>query len=292
MMESAESLKLELSHISKDYTANGKKNRVLDDISGVLEGGSVVALVGENGSGKSTLLMIMATLLKPTAGSVLLNGQDVFSQFRSYRNQVTYITEEPPYVQELSVFQNLRYFKNLFGTKQDEVELANKVGLLQFIDERPNHLSKGYRQRLALAIGLLKDASIVLLDEPAEGLDIETKTIVKGIVKELRNAGKLVVYVTHDDDEIEGVAEKIIMLKSGKAVFFGNVEKFWEKFGKFYVVTFRKGREKASQVVMDHELYSLMSKYEVTHIRALGLREIVNLVSVEKKPDGGLGTQE
>lgn len=286
MIENIESFKLELSHISKEYAANGKRNRVLDDVNGALESGSVVALVGENGSGKSTLLMILATLLKPTTGNVLFNGKDVFSEFRDYRKRVTYITEEPPYVQELTVFQNLRYFKSLFNAEQDEVELANKVGLLEFIDKKPTQLSKGYRQRLALAIGLLKDASIVLLDEPAEGLDIETKAIVKNTVKDLRDSGRLVVYVTHDDDEIEGVVDKVIMLKKGRVVFFGDVEKFWEKFGKLYAVTFKKGREKVSQIVVDHELYSVMSKHEVTHIRPLGLREIVNLGDLEKGRGG------
>lgn len=272
-----ERFKLALVNLGKEYNVLGRRTKVLEDVNGTLESGTIVALVGENGSGKSTLLMILATVAKPTSGNVLLDGESVFSRLKVYRRLVTYIPEEPPFVRELSVLQNLRYFKAIYGSERDEVEFAERIGLAAVLDKKPTKLSRGYRQRLALAVGLLKDSRIVLLDEPAEGLDVETKGIVKNIVRNLRSEGKLVVYVTHDDDEIEGVADYVVMLRRGRVVFFDSVERFWEKFGRFYAVTFRNGREKVSRIVLSEELPTLMSKYEVTHIRALGLREIVNL---------------
>ena len=138
----------------------------------------------------------------------------------------------------------------------------------------------------ALYAFMLKQSKIVLLDEPAEGLDIETKAIVKNTVRNYKRLGKLVIYVTHDEDEIEDVCDKIIALRRGKTVFFGTVDEFWNKYEKYYAVTHLIGDEKRTEIMSLDQLKTRKFVLNVVHIRNLGLREILNLAdnSVES-PD-------
>ncbi len=283
---------LELKGVSKIFKStsplNGNTDErcAVEDISGILNSGEVVALIGENGSGKSTLLNILSTFLKPSSGSVFFDGKDVFKELRTYRSIVSYVSESGSCVPELSVASNLEYFSKIFNSNENIREICEKVGIAEFKDKRPNELSKGQRQRLALAVSMLKQSRIVLLDEPAEGLDIETKAIVKNTVRNYKRLGKLVIYVTHDEDEIEDVCDKIIALRRGKTVFFGTVDEFWNKYEKYYAVTYLVDDEKRTEIMSLDQLKTRKFVLNVVHIRNLGLREILNLAdnSVES-PD-------
>jgi len=259
---------------------------VLNNISGQVENGEVVAVIGENGSGKSTLLNVVGTFIRPVAGKIYYNNIDVFESIentRSYRRYITYSSEKVKFISELNLKDNLLYFKNLFNSKKDIVEIAKQVGIYNLLNKKPDTLSKGQKQRLSLAISLLKDSQIVLLDEPAEGLDIETKSVVKEIVKEFKKNNRIVFYVTHDEDEIEEVCDKIIALKNGNLIFFGNVNDFWNRYEKFYAVTYEIAGEKRTSRINIDELKLLQEKtnIKILHIRNLGLREIINLSETE-----------
>lgn len=270
---------LELKEVSKHVRINGTVNVVLSNVSCFLSGKQVVGLIGENGSGKSSLLKIIATVLKPTTGSVFYNGENVLKILDRYRSLVSYVSESNKFIDELTVRENLEYYSLLYKSTINLRDVVKKVALENVVAKKPGQLSKGYRQRLAIAVGLLKDSKIFLLDEPAEGLDTETKQIVKGIVNELKTRGALVIYVTHDDDELEDVCDAIIMLKGGRVSFFGTVDDFWRKYGKYYRTVYTEPGEgvKRNRIVSVEELNDLMKTHNITHIRPLGLREIVNL---------------
>lgn len=271
---------LKLNNLEKHF---GKEKKiVLDNINAEFKFGEVAAVIGENGSGKSTLLNIIATFIRPSKGEVYLNGNDVFKILNEYRQVVSYISEKVALIPELSVEDNLKYFHKVFKSSSDIQEISEKVSVKEFLNSKPSQLSKGQRQRVSIAISLLKDPKIVLLDEPAEGLDIETKQVVKNLVKEYRSNGKLVLYVTHDEDEIEEVCDKILALKAGKTVFFGTVEDFWKKYEKFYTVTYRFGNDKKTKIMSLDELNESKNKLEIVHLRNLGLREIINMAESMK----------
>jgi len=274
--------KLELRNISKSFKSNNSTDDfekcAIDGISGVLRTGEVVALIGENGSGKSTLLNILATFLRPSSGEIYFDRMNVFKNIKIYRSIVSYVSETGSYVPELNVMSNLEYFSKIFNSTENIQVICERVGILELKDARPNELSKGQRQRLALAVSLLKQSQIVLLDEPAEGLDIETKAIVKNTVKNYRKLGKIVIYVTHDEDEIEDVCDKIIALKKGRSVFFGTVDEFWDNYEKYYAVTYLVGNDKRTEIMSLEEFKMMSSELNIVHIRNLGLREVLNLV--------------
>jgi len=269
-----------------------KDKKALENINGIIDDGEVVAVIGENGSGKSTLLNVVATFIKPSSGKLIYNDMNVFERkenIEKFRELVSYVSEKSTFIHELTLTDNLLYFKSVFGSQKCIYEVSKRVNINNLLDKKPNKLSKGQKQRFALAISLLKDAKIILLDEPAEGLDIETKQIVKDLVKEFKEKGCTVFYVTHDEDEVEEVCDKIIALKDGKVKFFGTVDEFWKTYEKFYSVTFElleNPGKKLTRIMNIDELKIAQEKIRVLHIRNLGLREIINIaenVYVEHK---------
>lgn len=190
---------------------------------------------------------------------------------------VSYVSEKGTFITELSVEDNLIYFSKIFKSNANIKDILERVGITHILKNKPSSLSKGQRQRLSLAISMLKNPKIVLLDEPAEGLDVETKEVVKSLVSEYKNTGKLVFYVTHDEDEIEDVCDKILVLKSGESLFCGSVEDFWREYEKFYRVTYIFGGEKRTKIMNLQELNKISGQLNIVHVRNLGLREIINL---------------
>ncbi|ABS61052.1 ABC transporter ATP-binding protein [Fervidobacterium nodosum] len=269
---------LKLINLSKEFLdENGQKKIALKNINAEFDYGNVVAVIGENGSGKSTLLNIIATFLKPSNGLVLLNEKNIFEDIKKYREMVSYVSEKGTFITELSVEDNLIYFSKIFKSNANIKDILERVGITHILKNKPSSLSKGQRQRLSLAISMLKNPKIVLLDEPAEGLDVETKEVVKSLVSEYKNTGKLVFYVTHDEDEIEDVCDKILVLKSGESLFCGSVEDFWREYEKFYRVTYIFGGEKRTKIMNLQELNKISGQLNIVHVRNLGLREIINL---------------
>nr|WP_312058598.1 ABC transporter ATP-binding protein [Fervidobacterium pennivorans] len=260
-----------------------KDKKALENINGIIDDGEVVAIIGENGSGKSTLLNVVATFIKPSSGKLIYNDMNVFERkenIEKFRELISYVSEKSTFIPELTLRDNLLYFKSVFSSQRCIHDIAMHVKIDNLLDENPNKLSKGQKQRFALAISLLKDAKIILLDEPAEGLDIETKQIVKDLVKEFKEKSCIVFYVTHDEDELEEVCDKIIALKDGKIKFFGTVDEFWKTYEKFYSVTFEPPEnpgKKLTRIMNIDELKIAQEKVRVLHIRNLGLREIINI---------------
>lgn len=267
----------------ENITHKFREKTVLKEINGSIDDGEVVAVIGENGSGKSTLLNILATFIKPTSGKVFYNSTDVFEKqenTKRFRELVSYISEKSTFIPELDLNENLLYFKTVFKSSKDILEIAKRVSIDDLLGKKPDKLSKGQRQRLALAVSMLKDAKIILLDEPAEGLDVETKQVVKDLVKEFKEKGCTVFYVTHDEDEVEEVCDKIIALKDGKVKFFGSVDEFWRTYEKFYSVTFEMPEspgKKVTRIMNIDELKTAQESFRILHIRNLGLREIINI---------------
>ena len=245
---------IQLLNVSKKYY----KDWVVKEINIEASKGEVIGLIGRNGCGKSTILKIIAGIVKPTRGIVKVN-----SKF------ISYIPEKPILIPELTLRENVDYFANMRNVNKGKIRSELEYfQLYEHLKKRPFELSKGLQQRLSMAIALLIEPDIVLLDEPTSGLDVESKKLILNKVRELKNSGKTIFYVTHDDEEIEKVCDKILILNKGRKTFFGTVEEFWEKYERFVYVTFAKSKE--TKLVKIDDLH----KYDnIVHIRSVGIRE-------------------
>ncbi len=195
---------------------------VLHGLSFHVNAGEVYALLGGNGAGKSTTLLSFLGFIEPTSGSVNVNGQSVTSALAKARSAIAYLSEAATLYEHLDARENISYFLQLAEKQVDSsaIEAAlDRVALRQ--DARGKRLkgySKGMRQKVAIALAILRDTDILLLDEPTSGLDPTAIDEFHYLVRALADAGKAILMVTHDVYGACHVADKIGLLKSGNLV--------------------------------------------------------------------------
>jgi ABC-2 type transport system ATP-binding protein len=190
----------------------------VDDVSLDLRPGETFALVGPNGAGKTTTLRMLAGLIAPSHGRVELNGQALTPGTTGHaRRGVGILTEAPGLWDRLTVRQNLTVYARLYGLAAPAfaVDAAlRRFGVLDRALEPAAQLSKGLRQRVALARTLIHDPPVVLLDEPTSGLDPESARGVRELVKGLEHEGRAVLICTHNLDEVERLATRVAVLRT------------------------------------------------------------------------------
>ncbi|HEX5474987.1 MAG TPA: ABC transporter ATP-binding protein [Vicinamibacterales bacterium] len=208
---------LEIRHLTKRYGALVG----IQDVSFDVREGEVLGLLGPNGSGKSTTVKILTGLLRPTNGSVRLDGVDALAAPLEYKRVVGYVPEEPYLYSFLTGPEYLQLVGRLRGI--GEPSLAHKIErflqLLGIYDDRYQTLasySKGMRQKILIAAGVLHDPRIVVLDEPFSGLDVTSARLLKAFVRGLAEQGKLVVFSSHVLEVVEQVCSRVVILKDGR----------------------------------------------------------------------------
>jgi ABC-2 type transport system ATP-binding protein len=205
---------LSASHITRRFG-----DRVaLDDVSLDLRSGEIFALLGPNGAGKTTTLRVLAGLIAPTSGTVRVDGVEMTPASSSaLRAQIGFLTEAPGLWDSLTIRQNLEIYARLYGLDSPRKAVDEVLELFEIPDranERPAELSKGLRQRVALARSLLHKPRIVMLDEPTANLDPESAREVRELVLGLKQQGRTVLLCTHNLDEVERVADRVAVLRT------------------------------------------------------------------------------
>jgi ABC-2 type transport system ATP-binding protein len=190
----------------------------VSDLSLELRPGETFALVGPNGAGKTTTLRMLAGLIAPTKGHVQLGGRELTPQSAGWaRRQVGFLTESPGLWDRLSVRRNLMVYARLHGlaSPATAVDAAmDRFGIRDRASDAAAQLSKGLRQRVALARTLLHDPQVVLLDEPTSGLDPESARGVRELIRGLETDGRAVLICTHNLDEVERLATRVAVLRT------------------------------------------------------------------------------
>ena len=211
---------LKLQADSLYITRSGKE--VLSGITFAVGTGEVYALLGGNGAGKSTTLLSFLGFLSPASGNVRVNEKDANSDIAAARKVIAYLPESASLYEHLNARENIDYFLKLAGTSanQDTIDAAlDRVSLA--LDARQRKLrdySKGMRQKVAIALAILRDTDILLLDEPTSGLDPSAIDEFHQIVRSLADSGKAILMVTHDVYGACQVADKIGLLHNGTLV--------------------------------------------------------------------------
>ncbi len=218
---------IELQHISKSY-ASGKASPVkaLDDLSLTVPRGCLYGLLGPNGAGKTTALRILCTLLAPDAGSVRVAGIDALLQPRQVRRQLGYVAQEVAIDKILTGRELLALQGDLYHLSRPDrdrriAELNDLLGMEGWIDRRCGTYSGGMRRRLDLAAGLLHAPRVLVLDEPTVGLDIESRSAIWTVLRELRDQGTTVVLSSHYLEEVDALADRLAILDGGRLLAEG-----------------------------------------------------------------------
>jgi ABC-2 type transport system ATP-binding protein len=216
---------LHVRELSKAYGPRRALERVDLDVSA----GEITALLGRNGAGKTTLVSIVAGLRSADSGHVVIGGIDAAAHPRTVRGALGLAPQETGVYPMLSCRDNLRLFAGLAGRGRREArttidELAAALALTELLDRRAKELSGGERRRLHTAIALVGRPTLVLLDEPTVGADVQTRTQLLGVVRDLAQHGAAVVYSTHYFPEVEELGATVAILERGRMLARGTID--------------------------------------------------------------------
>lgn len=216
---------IKIRNVKQDY---GRGELVLKDINLEIKKSDFVAVIGQNGSGKTTLVKHLIGLLRPSSGKIFINDQDISKQPISVlARKVGYVFQNPDH----QIFMDRVSKEIAFGLKNlalSEAEIKiridkalKEVGILHLKDEAPMSLSKGHRQRVALASVLAMEPEILVLDEPTTGQDYRESKQIMDLIADLNKKGHTIIFITHDMQLVADYAKRVILMGKGEIMFDG-----------------------------------------------------------------------
>ncbi|MCE7995439.1 MAG: ABC transporter ATP-binding protein [Roseivirga sp.] len=216
---------IRIEEISKSFG----DNKAVDSISFEVNTGEIFGFLGPNGAGKSTTLNILSTLLKPDKGRIFINDQDLQEHKRACQLQIGVVPQEISLYADLSALDNVLFWGGLYGMpkarlKERAMQALEMVGLADRKKDSIKTYSGGMKRRINLACSILHDPSILLLDEPTVGVDIQSRNHIFEVIEKLRDDGMTIIYTTHYLDEVERLCDNIAIIDGGKIKAQGDLE--------------------------------------------------------------------
>ena len=220
----------------------------LDDVSFRVEPGEIVALLGPNGAGKTTASRIIAGILAPSSGEVIVDGTSVTAEPDAVRERCGFVTDQPALYDRMPLRDYLEFFARLYDV-DDPVkrtkELAVMLGLADRLDTRLAAFSRGMKQKVAIARGLVHDPPVLLLDEPATALDPETARSLRAFIVSLRARHRAILLCTHDLDEAQRIADRVIVLYRGRVARSGTTGELRASGKPTFLIAFKGDASRA-----------------------------------------------
>ena len=208
--------------IAKDIKKSFGRILVLNGINLTVNQGDIYILFGSNGVGKTTLVKILSTILLPDSGELSLFGEKINRRSKDIKAKIGFISHEPYLYKELTAWENLNFYANLFSIKdkKDRINsLLKEVGLFHRSHDRVGSFSRGMKQRLSLARAILHSPDIIFMDEPYTGLDIKAQEILNNLIVKLNQTGKTFFLITHDLSQGFDIANRSGILSKGQIVY-------------------------------------------------------------------------
>jgi len=258
---------IEVNHLSKKFN----EIQAVDGLSFTVEQGDVYGFLGQNGAGKSTSIRMLLTLVKPSAGQIRIFGKDLATNRHEILMQVGAVIEKPDLYKYLSAYDNLAIFAKMSGIKPDRkilLEQLKMVGLAERVDSKVKTFSQGMKQRLGIAVALVHNPQLIILDEPTNGLDPQGIADMRNLIIRLsREMGKTIVVSSHLLSEIELVANRMLIINKGKKIVEGKVSELLDPSKS--LVKIETGNDKETVEKLQHTKWS---KFLHQHNEALQLR--------------------
>ena len=214
-----------IQNLSKSY----KNRKAIDGISFSVEEGAIFGFIGPNGAGKTTTIKILTTLLKPDSGSVTVAGLDVFKDRAAVRRKIGYVPDFFGVYNDMSTGEYLDFFAGCYHVPlQERPPLIGDLLALVDLTHRRNDpvggLSRGMKQRLGLARALIHDPQLLVLDEPASGLDPRARVEFRALLQELQKMGKTIFFSSHILADVDELCSHVGIIEAGKIVTYSNLE--------------------------------------------------------------------
>lgn len=215
---------IEVRHLTKRYG----NHTAVEDLSFTVESGEIYGLLGPNGAGKSTTMNMMTGYISATDGTALIDGEDIFENPVAARKKIGYLPEQPPLYMDMTPAEYLRFVAELKGYKEDDFKTLiaramETTGITEVQRRLIRNLSKGFKQRVALAGALLGEPAVIILDEPTVGLDPKQIIEIRALIKSLGKT-HTVLLSSHILSEVSAVCDKVLIISKGKLAACGTPE--------------------------------------------------------------------
>ncbi|KYK30496.1 MAG: hypothetical protein AYK22_03655 [Thermoplasmatales archaeon SG8-52-3] len=196
--------------------------QVLNGVNLTINKGDKYILFGSNGVGKTTLIKILSTTLSADSGELKIFGKGIEKRSKEIKNKIGFMSHEPYLYSELSAWENLDFYANLYSIKNKKEKIGSllkEVGLYHRSNDRVGSFSRGMKQRLSLARALIHSPDLIFLDEPYTGLDIKAQDILNNLINRLNQEGKTFFCITHDISSSFNIANRYGILSKGQIVY-------------------------------------------------------------------------
>ena len=244
-----------INNLSKVYD-NGFN--ALKNINLNIKKGEIFAMLGPNGAGKTTLISIICGIVNPTSGKVSVDDYDIINDYRETRSRIGLVPQELTLEQFETVFNNVSYSRGLYGKKPDPDHIEKVLKQLSLWDKkdlRLRQLSGGMKRRVLIAKALSHEPSILFLDEPTAGVDVELRKEMWQVVENLRKTGVTIILTTHYIEEAEAISDRVSVINNGEIIITDNKNDLMRKMGqKNLTIEFQ---EPFSQIPSTLESYNL-----------------------------------
>jgi len=221
---------------TKALTKKFGKLTAVSDLDLIVESGDIFGFIGPNGAGKTTTMRILVTLLEPSSGQAFVDGLDVTKKGRQVRERVGYMPDFMGVYDDLTVCEYLEFFAAAFGIHSRKRKMVVE-GVLELTDlgskkdVTVDSLSRGMQQRLGLARVLIHDPKVLILDEPASGLDPRARIEIRELLRELKRMGKTIMISSHILSELEEICDRVGIIEHGRLVFSGTLDELRPRLG-------------------------------------------------------------
>ena len=239
---------IEVSHVSRNFG----DFRAVNDVSFSIPTGQIVGLLGPNGAGKTTTMRMITGFLAPSSGTITIDGIDICENPVEAKKKIGYMPESAPLYGEMIVEDYLRYIAEIYGQNPEEKLplLCKDCGLKEVMSKNISELSRGNRQRVALAHALMNDPEILILDEPTSGLDPNQVEDVRAIIREIGKT-RTVIVSTHILSEVETICSRAIIISGGKLVADSSIVELKNSIGTTSSVYITIGASKPAETAAD-----------------------------------------
>ena len=210
---------------------NKKSLRAVDKISFTCQPGRIFALVGPNGAGKTTILRMIATMLKPTSGTIEVGGYDCQKNPQKVREKIGFMTDQTALYDRLTPYEMVKYIADLHGMeasvfKSRKDKIFDMLKIHEFANRRIARLSSGMKQKTSIARTIIHDPDVLVFDEPTTGLDVMTSRAIITLIRSCKEKGKTVIFSSHRMGEVEQISDDIAIIYKGSLFFNGGLDQF------------------------------------------------------------------
>ena len=230
---------IEVKNITKEFKKKIDQKKTIsfladDNISFEALDGEIVGILGPNGAGKTTLLRMIAGIMEPTKGEVIIDGMNHNKDSIEIRKNIAFLTGNTKLYKDISPYEVLYMFGEYYGIPKKKLvkrikEIIDKFDMKSFQHQKIDTLSTGQYQRTGISRCLVHDPKYYILDEPTSGLDVISSKVIIDFVKEAKSLGKTILYSTHYMEEAENICDKIVMINKGKVITIGTPDEIKEK---------------------------------------------------------------